>query len=344
MRKTVYFIIALLILAGMIVVPAIFKDWFYANSPVEKYEYHTADFPVMSTHLQISVWSDHSCEVAEVNNWVLNAMESVTQACNVFNPQSELSRLNETAAAQPFQCSPELYDILTVARQAYQLSGGRFDVTSGPLMRLWGFYRKQESPRLPTAAELQTAKKLVGLDKVEFNDADRTVFFTVPGMSIDLGGIAKGYAADLALKNCYNMPGLVVNLGGNLRFSALPPGVDNYPVAIRNPLNTQEICLEFTLTHGAVSTSGSYERYVKIDGRQYSHIMNPATAQPVSGILSVTVVAENAVTADYLSTAIFIGGAELAEKLSQTLNIAVYIITPASNQAGYELQKIGKFI
>ncbi|MDD4816435.1 MAG: FAD:protein FMN transferase [Victivallaceae bacterium] len=301
-------------------------------------ELHRSGFGLMSTSAELVFASGARGPFAAARD----AMLEVESVCNVFDPSSELARLNAAAAEKPFVCSPMLYGILTESREAWRFSEGRFDITAGPLMRLWGFYRKNGVPKLPDEDEIAAASAVVGLDKVVFNDAERSVYFTVPGMSIDLGGIAKGYAADLAAERAEkNGAGSgAVNLGGNIRL--LDGGTaDGWPVAIRDPLNRTGVCETFTLHRGAVSTSGNYERYVVIDGRRYTHIMNPVTARPVDDMLAVTVTADTALRADWLSTSLFIGGEKLAEKaVAAYPEIRVWLFLPSADGAGCTVRRL----
>ena len=294
-------------------------------------------FGLMSTSAELVFAADDRAPFTAARD----AMLEVEKTCNVFDPASELSQLNASAAEKPFVCSPMLYGILSEAREAWSFSEGRFDVTSGPLMRLWGFYRKSGAPQLPDDKELVAASTLVGLEKVVFNDAERSVYFTVPGMSIDLGGIAKGYAADLAAARAAAAGAGrgAVNLGGNIRL--LDGGAaEGWPVAIRDPMNRDAVCEEFILRRGAVSTSGNYERYVVIDGKRYTHIMNPLTARPVDNVLAVTVTAATAQRADWLSTSLFIGGEKLAEKAAAVYpDVRIWLFLPSADGTGYTVRR-----
>ena len=173
---------------------------------------------------------------------------------------------------------------------------------------------------------MQKAKSLVGLDKVIFNDKKKSIRFTQEGMGLDLGGIAKGYAADLAALEVskYNIKSGMLNLGGNIRFLPLmPKNKTNYLVAIKSPENSNKssgIVLEIK-SNLAVSTSGNYERFVWQDNKKIGHIMVPAVVKsPRKKYRSVSVIAQNAVTADWLSTAIFVSGnAKFIEKVESKL-------------------------
>lgn len=226
--------------------------------------------------------------------------------------------------------------LLLESRKAYAFSDGAFDITSKPLMDLWGFYQKRGGS-LPTELEIAEAQSRVGLNKVIFNDDDRSVKFTVPGMSFDLGGIAKGYAVDRAFEavSKFGIRRGVINLGGNLRlFPEPPPGRNAYRVGVRNPENKSELLEEtLELCNVSLSTSGDYERFVTIGGVQYGHIMNPVTGRPTQGTHSVTVIAPSALLADWLSTAIFLQGEALAHRAESSFGgVAVLIARPTDKK------------
>ncbi len=258
------------------------------------------------------------------------AFEEVVRIANLYNPQSELSRLNRDAFDHPFPCSPQLWLLLEEARQAWEFSDGAFDITAKPLMDLWGFYRKR-GDTLPTPEEIAAARRLVGLEKVTFDDDKQTVRFTLPGMALDLGGIAKGFAVDLAAEAVIDL-GLqqgVIDLGGNLRLlPEPPPGKEFYSVGIRNPAKPDTILPgTYELRSASLSTSGNYERFVTIQGKLYGHIMNPATGEPTTATGSVTVIAPSAMLADWLSTTLFLNPSS-AEKATQTFPGVSVLFSP----------------
>lgn len=268
---------------------------------------------------------------------------AVDTTCNIYNPESEISKLNATAYNKPFKCSDLLWNVLMKSKKFYELSDGAFDISAGPLMKLWGFHRKRKS--LPSQREIDKAKKLVGLNKVIFNEKDQSVKFTVDGIKFDLGGIAKGYAVDLAVEAAEKsgIKSGLINLAGNAYcFPEPPPGKKVYVIGVRHPKNKTALCGAVDLLDQSVATSGDYERYVVINGQKYAHIMNPATGKPVQKMLSVTVVTPSATDSDALSTSIFIKGAKLAEKVRKEIpGTSVLIIKTDETGAKTEVIKIG---
>ena len=265
---------------------------------------------MMGTRAAVAFYGDRE-EAENAAKAVRETFLRIQGICNLFDPASELSRLNATAAEKPFVCSEELWEVLTAAREAYEFSEGAFDITAKPLMDLWGFYRKR-GDSLPSAAEIAEAKKRIGLNWVVFDDAHRSVRFPVPGMSFDLGGIAKGFAVDKAAEAVLAL-GVrrgIIDLGGNLRvLPEPPPGRTHYRIAIRDPHGGHAVLeRKLEMLDQSVATSGDYERFVVIQGRKYAHIMNVATGEPATGMLAVTVVAPSALRADIYSTTAFIRG------------------------------------
>lgn len=309
----------------------------------DKMDEHERVFPIMSTIAQVKFYGTTE-DVENAANVTQDVFEMVEKACNTFDPESELFKLNQNAFTVPVKCSPLLWEVLLKSREGYRFSGGLFDPTVRPLMTVWGFHSKRGE--LPSPEELQSALAVSGLDKVIFDDDAQTVRFTVDGVALDLGGVAKGYAVDMAAENV-RKTGITtgtINLGGNIYcFPQAPAGRDFYTVGIRNPLDKNRSCGVVRMADKSVATSGNYERYVTFNGKNYTHIVNPKTGMPIENMLSVTVCTNLAVDADWLSTAVFVGGVELAQQLHQELADVQFLIMlrDATVPHGFKIIKIG---
>jgi len=320
-RKFFFLIIAGLAMAGAL--------YFSNKNKTEVIYEQLSMFTTMSTSAKIHLYSENEELLPSALYAVTAECAAVEKLCNIFNPESELSKLNQNAFDHPVECSPELWEILSEARRFYKLSEGAFDVSIAPLMRLWGFHRKAES--IPTETDILETKRSVGLDKVIFDDEAKTVQFTVPGMMLDLGGIAKGWAADKAAAAVEKM-GVrsgSINLGGDgLFLSVPPPGKELYSTGVRNPFSEDrdESFARSEMLGSAVTTSGNYERMVVIDGKTFSHIINPETGYPVENVISSTVITKRGVDSDALSTILFIRGADFAKQLSKEFPDLRYLI------------------
>jgi thiamine biosynthesis lipoprotein len=233
-----------------------------------------------------------------------------------YDPDSELSRVARSAGSAPVPASADLFEVLERSKQMYERSGGAFDVTIAPVGRLWRRARRER--KLPDPALLAAARELVGSDKLVLDRKARTVRFEKPGMKLDVGGIAKGYAsqAALAVLRAEGVTHALVAGAGDIALGDPPPGARGWTIAIAPLEPGQPGTLEpLLLADAAVSTSGDAERFVVIDGHRYSHIINPATGLGIEDRASVTVVAPDGATADALETTVYILGPERGLKL-----------------------------
>ena len=277
-------------------------------------------FAIMGTVASFSLYCPDESAFKKALEAGKREFEAVVQLANLRDENSELSRLNNLAFDAPFVCSDAMWFLLTRAQKAYWESDGGFDITVKPLMDLWGFYRKRQ--QLPRADEIAAAKAKVGFDKLKLDPQKRTVQFTVPGMALDLGGIAKGYALDRAAQAVV-ASGIdcgVLDLGGNLKLlPQTPPGKNCYTVGIKNPSKPEELLAQTLKLPGdhAVSTSGAYERFVIIENRRYGHIIDPRSGSPAPPN-AVTVTTRSALDSDIFSTSAYLGGEKCADKLSKS--------------------------
>ena len=270
------------------------------------------------------------------------AVEEVDRTCNLFNPNTELSRLNATAATRPSKCGPLLWDVLQRCRVYHKVSGGAFDITVAPLMNLWGFRRKRGE--IPSDAEIAQTLKLVGFDKLEFDASNHTVRFAVAGMNLDLGGMAKGYAVDKAAEAALGngIKSGLINLAGNGRcLPEPPPGKNTYLVGVRNPFDKKGVADTLNLLDASIATSGDYERFVILQGKRFSHIIDPRTGYPASGEHSVTVVSPLAVDADALSTTMFINGPAFAKRFHATHPDDKMVFITGADSRDMRVERIG---
>lgn len=304
-----------------------FMVLYYGMPKEKKVQKHDKDvqtimFTAMSTFFSAQLATDaKKYPFDHAFDTIRYEFRKVEKVCNYFDPASELSRLNATAHEKPFVCSKDLWEIITLSREWYKKTDGAFDITITPLMKLWGFYTKNK--KIPSEAEIQAAKKLCGLDKVKFDDEKKTVFFPVKGMSLNFGGIAKGWALDRAVAGLQKRHPEIsegfLNLGGNvITFGG------EFKGGVRDPFDKKKVCAQVDINgSAAMSTSGNMERYVTINGKQYGHIMNPATGRPVSDRISVTVLTDKGVESDALSTAIFIKGYAFAAKFPSVKTLVI---------------------
>jgi thiamine biosynthesis lipoprotein len=226
-----------------------------------------------------------------------------------YRPTSELMRLCQKAGGAPVRVSEDLFVVLCRAQEVSRLSGGAFDVTVGPVVRLWRRARKTQ--QLPDHQQLARARALVGYGNVLLDAKARTVRLTKEGMQLDLGGIAKGYAADaaLAVLKRHGITQGLVAAGGDIAISDAPPGKEGWTIGIAPLEDSESKPTRYLLLHdAAVSTSGDAEQYVEIAGKRYSHIIDPRTGMGLVGRASVTVVGPNGLTVDPLTKVVSVLG------------------------------------
>jgi thiamine biosynthesis lipoprotein len=237
-----------------------------------------------------------------------------------YRRDSELTRLGARAGGPPVRVSPDLFLLLRRAQEVARHSRGAFDVTAGPLIALWRTARKTEV--LPDPVELKQARRLVGWQKLRLDAGARTVRLTVPGMKLDLGGIAKGYAADAAqrvLKE-HGITRALVELGGDIVVSGPPPGTEGWTIRVPNAGDDRgqrgtSARGDLRFAHRAISSSGDTEQFAVIGGRRYSHVVDPRNGQALTNRVQVTVTAPDGLTSDPLSTALTVLGREGHSKL-----------------------------
>ncbi len=244
---------------------------------------------------------------------------------------SEVARINAAAGREPVVVSPDTWSVIEKALEISRLGDGRFDLTVGPLVKLWGI--GTDDARIPSPAEIAVALALVGWRDVVLTAADRSVFLRRPGMAIDLGAIAKGYAADevVAVLSANGVKASVVDLGGNVLTSGAKPDGSPWRIGLQDPdpavpRGSHIGQLEFRGSR-AVVTSGTYERYFERDGVRYHHILDTATGRPVqNGLVAVTIVTGRSIVADGYSTLVFASGLERGRALVEATGGAIEAI------------------
>jgi thiamine biosynthesis lipoprotein len=253
-------------------------------------------------------------EIGRIAKEAFDAVDDLENRISNWIPDSQISFVNNHAAEKPTFVAPDVLQLISFSKRMYEASGGAFDVTVGPLIALWGFYKGQG--HLPEETELKEALSKVGMDKVHCDPLTNTVFFDKPGMRLDFGGIGKGMALDVAVRILReNGVTAAILHGGSSSVYALgaPPGETGWTVRIRNPYNGAEWVDEVKLSNKSLSTSGSYEKFFEIGGHKYCHIFDPRTGKPVEGMLSATSIAPTGIESDALSTAFFVMGQEKTE-------------------------------
>ena len=233
-----------------------------------------------------------------------------------YKPGSEWSEVNRDAASKPVKASPELFGLLAACLEYSRQSEGAFDITVGPLMKVWGFYKG--SGHLPHRPEVLAVLGKVGYRHIQLDPAARTVRFDRPGGEMDPGGIGKGFAVDRMveiLRRSGVSIALVAGSGSSIFGMGAPPGEpDGWPVTIKDPWDSSKTLAEVRLKDMSLSTSGSYEKFFRAEGRIYAHIMDPRTGYPAQGSVSVSVVAPRTLDSEAWAKPFFVNGRQWAAK------------------------------
>jgi len=273
------------------------------------------EWPVMSTIAAVSTPAATAGDLPALRDPVQTVFADIETRFSVFRPDSDLNRANRAAGnGEWIVLSPDVAHVLRTALRLARDSGGVFDPTIGPLMTAWGF-RGGSVRKEPTVTELIAARVLVNWSNVLWDAANSNrVRLAKPGMRLDLGGIAKGYAVDAGYERLLRAgaTNFMVDLGGNLRVHGeAAPGRGGWRTGVRHPFESRALLGVLLLTNGeSMATSGNYERFVELAGHRYAHIMDPRTGRPAEGMASVTVLAPSGLQCDGLSATLFILGPE----------------------------------
>src|ERR1017187_5797537 len=233
-----------------------------------------------------------------------------------YKPESEWSEVNQHAAERPVKVSPELFRLLSACVEYSRESEGAFDITVGPLMKVWGFYKG--SGHLPHKPEVASALAKVGYRHLRLDPADGTVRCDRPGGEMDPGGVGKGYAVDRmveVLRQNGVRTALVAGSGSSIFGMGAPPDEPRgWPVKIKDPWDNRKTLAEVWLKDISMSTSGTYEKFFRAEGKIYAHIMDPRTGYPAQGSVSVSVIAPRTVDSEVWAKPYFINGRQWAVK------------------------------
>jgi thiamine biosynthesis lipoprotein len=259
----------------------------------------------------IEVYGPDAAALPRIVEEAFDEVDRIDRLMSHYKPNSPLSRINREAATHPVTVEPELFDFIAESMRYNRESGGAFDITVGPLMKAWGFFGGDG--RIPADDELAAARRHVGSAHVVLNPAEKTIRFDEPGVELDLGGIAKGYAVDrvVTLLRARQIAAALVSSGGSTIYGlGAPPGRNGWDVMLQDPLDSRKTARTVTLKDRAVSVAGRSEKSFESGGVRYSHIMDPRTGRAVQGVLSVAVLTNTGTAGDALDDAFFVMGLE----------------------------------
>ncbi len=253
----------------------------------------------MGSSCNIQLYATDRHRAQDIANLVIADVQRIEQRYSRYRDDSVLTKINLTAdQGGSIQIDEETLALINYADACYKQSDGLFDITSGVLREVWDF----KSQTIPSEKQIKQVLPRIGWEKVSV--FGNTLSFANPGMQIDFGGIGKEYAVDRAATLCQQQGvqyGLV-DLGGDIK--VIGPHADGKPwsVGIRHPRNPGQLMANINVSRGGVASSGDYERCIILNGKRYSHVLNPKTGWPVAGMASITVIAEQCVIAGSIST------------------------------------------
>ena len=285
----------------------------------------------MGTYVNVTVVTDDSATTSPDAIAAQAQVRLVDSLMSNWTTTSEVARINRVADSISTVVQPLVADVIARSLAVWRDSEHTFDITVEPLVRAWGFIGGPR--RVPSDEEARAAFALVGARDVAFDSSTRVIHFGRRGMRIDLGGIAKGYAVDLAMRalRARGVHDALVDASGNMMSLGRPPASPHWRIGLRDPRDRTPYFARVWLDGDAISTSANYEQFITQGGKSYGHILDPRTGKPASGLLAVTVVAPDATTSDAWDTPLYVLGLEAGRrKALERSDVAAILVQPGT--------------
>ncbi len=328
----------LILLAGLLAVNAV------QPAKLQRFEFSE---PHMGTRVRIVFYASDEATAKKAAKAAFGRIAELNAIMSDYQPTSELMRLCENSGGPPVEVSVDLFEILKKSEEYAKMTDGAFDVSIGPVVRLWRKARRTRT--MPKAEEIKKALELVDYRKIKLDAKGRTVQLLLMGMMLDLGGIAKGYAADAALLvlRQHGIPRALVAAGGDIAVSDAPPDAPGWKIGIAPLKNPDAPPTHYLMLKNAgVSTAGDAEQFVEIDGKRYSHIIDPKTGLGLLGRRSVTVIAPNATISDGMDTGLCVLGVERGLKIVERREdvAALFVFETATGVETTTSKRLANFV
>ena len=287
---------------------------------------------LMGSRFDITVVAKDSLEGKKFIKMAVDEIERIENLISSWDENSQTSKINRNSGIKPVEVDLELFQLIERAIAISHLTDGAFDISYASMDKIWKFDGSMKE--MPSEDEIKASVEKVGFKNIILDKSKNTVFLKLKGMKIGFGAIGKGYAADKA-KELLMSKGVtagIINASGDMNTWGKQPNGSDWKVAITNPLNKNKAFALLPINNSAVVTSGNYEKFVNFNGIRYSHIIDPRTGYPSSGIISVTVFAPKAELADALATSVFVMGKDTGlDRINQLPNIECIIIDDKGN-------------
>jgi len=323
----------------------------------KKYNMYRESRILMDTFCAITVVSPSKEEAKDAIDAGFAEIKKLENLLNYFSSESEITAINRAAGENPVRINRETLEIIKKAVEIANLTNGAFDPTVGSVMRLWGFSSQDSEQSVPSEDKIKSTLRLIDYKKIKINTSASEIFLEEKGMELDLGGIAKGYAADRAIDaiKAKGIKAALVAIAGDIKGFGLKPDMQHWKVGVQNPrpegnppksphsplwkrgvgedfkgeqegLSEEDIFATLYLKDKAISTSGDYQRFFIKDGKRYHHIIDPKTGYPAPEVISVSVIAPEGYLADGISTGVFVLGADKGIRLLESMGLEGIIV------------------
>lgn len=272
---------------------------------------HKRKLSMLGSPFEVTVVANDTIKANEYIDLAVADVKRIENLISDWIPTTQISEINRNAGIKPVKVDIEVFELVERAIKISQITNGAFDISYASMDKIWKFDGSMKV--MPTEEAIKRSVAKIGYKNIILNPKDHTIFLKFEGMKLGLGGIGQGYIADkvkdlLFSKGCISG---IINVSGDINAWGKQPDGKPWTVGIVNPLNKNKIFATFPIEDSAVETSGSYEKYVNFNGIRYSHIIDPRTGYPASGIVSVSVFAKQTEIADAMATGIFVLGVEV---------------------------------
>ncbi|WP_373297423.1 FAD:protein FMN transferase [Aquimarina muelleri] len=288
---------------------------------------HKRTLKLMGSRFDITVVAEDSVQAKQYINTAIKEIQRIESLISSWSKDSQTSLINNNAGITPIKVDKELFDLISRAIQISKLTDGAFDISYASMDKIWKF--DDSMVEIPSNKEIEASVAKVGYSNIILDKDQSTVFLKLKGMKIGFGAIGKGYAADKAKKLliAIGVDAGIINASGDMNTWGKQPDGSDWKVAITNPLNKNNAFALLPVINKAVVTSGNYEKYVVLGNKRYSHIIDPRTGYPSTGIVSVSVFAPKAELADALATSVFVMGIETGlNRINQLAGVECIIV------------------
>ncbi|WP_163394787.1 FAD:protein FMN transferase [Flavobacterium limi] len=265
---------------------------------------------LMGGRFDISIVAQDSLTAEQNINEVIAEISRIESLISDWKPDSQVSEVNQNAGIKPIKVDREVFELTQRAIRFSEITNGGFDISFAALDRVWKF--DGSMTEMPSAEAIKKSVEKVGYKNIVLDSVQSTIFLKLKGMKIGFGALGEGYATDKCrtMMLAKGIKAGIINGSGDMSTWGKQPNGEDWKIGMTNPFKPEKLLAVVPLNQGAVTTSGNYEKYVVFSGKRYSHIINPATGYPATGLCSVTVFGPNAETANGLSTSIMVLGKE----------------------------------